>query len=117
MEDKDFAEEKATDENEAVQTAEKADDMGGYVDQDINDEEYMASLRERVDLALDEIRNILAMDGGGIDLVEITDDMTAKVRLMGHCAGCMGARMTMSGIVESILQDEVPEIKAVEAVD
>lgn len=96
---------------------EKADDMGGYVDQDINDEEYMANLRERVDLALDEIRNILAMDGGGIDLVEITDDMTAKVRLMGHCAGCMGARMTMSGIVESILQDEVPEIKAVEAID
>ena len=104
--------------NETENTEEKAaDDMGGYVDQDINDEEYMASLRERVDLALDEIRNILAMDGGGIDLVEITEDMTAKVRLMGHCAGCMGARMTMSGIVESILQDEVPEIKAVEAVD
>ena len=96
---------------------ETTDDMGGYVDQDINDEEYMASLKERVDLALDEIRNILAMDGGGIDLVDITDDMVAKVRLMGHCAGCMGARMTMSGIVESILQDEVPEIKAVEAVD
>ena len=102
-------------ENEEVKDA--ADDMGGYVNQDINDEEYMASIKERVDLALDEIRNILAMDGGGIDLVEITDDMTAKVRLMGHCAGCMGARMTMSGIVESILQDEVPEIKAVEAIE
>ncbi len=96
---------------------EEKDDMDGYVDQDIDDEKYMAELSERVDLALDEIRNILAMDGGGIDLIEITDDMTAKVRLMGHCAGCMGARMTMSGIVESILQDEVPEIKAVEAVD
>ena len=96
---------------------EEKDDMDGYVDQDIDDEKYMAELRERVDLALDEIRNILAMDGGGIDLIEITDDMTAKVRLMGHCAGCMGARMTMSGIVESILQDEVPEIKAVEAID
>lgn len=93
------------------------DDMAGYVDQDINDEEYMESIKERVDLALDEIRNILAMDGGGIELVDVTDDMTAKVRLQGHCVGCMGARMTMSGIVESILHDEVPEIKGVEAVD
>ena len=55
-------------ENEEVKDA--ADDMGGYVDQDINDEEYMASIKERVDLALDEIRNILAMDGGGIELEE-----------------------------------------------
>ena len=54
---------------------------------------------------------------GEVTKADITDDMVAKVRLMGHCAGCMGARMTMSGIVESILQDEVPEIKAVEAVD
>lgn len=102
-------------ENEEVKDA--ADDMGGYVDQDINDEEYMASIKERVDLALDEIRNILAMDGGGIELVDVTDDMVAQVRLMGHCAGCMGAVMTMSGIVENILQDEVPEISRVEAVE
>lgn len=95
----------------------EAEDMGGYVDQDVNDEEYMANIKERVDLALDEIRNILAMDGGGIELVDVTDDMTAKVRLMGHCAGCMGAVMTMSGIVENILQDEVPEITKVEAVE
>ena len=33
-------------------------------------EKYMASIKERVDLALDEIRNILAMDGGGIELEE-----------------------------------------------
>ena len=102
-------------ENEEVKDA--VDDMGGYVDQDINDEEYMASIKERVDLALDEIRNILAMDGGGIELVDVTEDMVAKVRLMGHCAGCMGAVMTMSGIVENILQDEVPEISRVEAVE
>ena len=101
---------------EEVKNAE-AEDMGGYVDQDVNDEEYMANIKERVDLALDEIRNILAMDGGGIELVDVTDDMTAKVRLMGHCAGCMGAVMTMSGIVENILQDEVPEITKVEAVE
>ena len=80
-------------------------------------EDREKTIEERVDESLDEIRNILAMDGGGIELVEVTEDMVAKVRLMGHCAGCMGARMTMSGIVEQILQSDVPEIKAVEAVD
>lgn len=103
--------------NEEAQEVLGADDMDGYVDQDIDDKEYMKSITERVDESLDEIRNILAMDGGGIELVEVTDDMVAKVRLMGHCAGCMGARMTMSGIVEQILQSDVPEIKAVEAID
>jgi len=104
--------------NEEVENKEtEPDDMGGYVDQDIDDKEYMKSITERVDESLDEIRNILAMDGGGIELVEVTDDMVAKVRLMGHCAGCMGARMTMSGIVEQILQSDVPEIKSVEAID
>ena len=100
--------------NEEVQEVENTE---GYVDQDIDDKEYMKSIEERVDESLDEIRNILAMDGGGIELVEVTDDMVAKVRLMGHCAGCMGARMTMSGIVEQILQSDVPEIQAVEAID
>ena len=104
--------------NEEVENKEaETDDMDGYVDQDIDDKEYMKSITERVDESLDEIRNILAMDGGGIELVEVTDDMVAKVRLMGHCAGCMGAVMTMSGIVENILQDEVPEISRVEAVE
>ena len=71
----------------------------------------------RVNESLGEIKQILAQDGGGIELVDITDDMIAQVRLQGHCVGCMGARMTMSGIVEQILQDQVPEIKGAEAVD
>ena len=79
--------------------------------------EEKEDLVNRVNESLGEIKQILAQDGGGIELVDITDDMIAQVRLQGHCVGCMGARMTMSGIVEQILQDQVPEIKGAEAVD
>ena len=74
-------------------------------------------MEERSNGALDEIRQVLKRDGGDIELVGVTDENIAQVRLMGHCAGCPGARMTLKGIVEQILQDAVPEIKGVEAVE
>jgi len=74
-------------------------------------------LEDRVNDSLTEIRQILEADGGGIELVEITDDKVARVKLMGHCAGCMAAQMTLSGIVEQILMDQVPEITGVEAIN
>ncbi|MBQ7246156.1 MAG: NifU family protein [Firmicutes bacterium] len=67
--------------------------------------------------ALDQIRPILARDGGGIEFVDVTDEDIVQVRLQGHCAGCPGARMTLSNIVEQILAQACPEIKGVQAVD
>ena len=67
--------------------------------------------------ALDQIRPILARDGGGIEFVDVTDEDIVQVRLQGHCAGCPGARMTLSNIVEQILAQACPEIKGVQAID
>ena len=67
--------------------------------------------------ALDQIRPILARDGGGIEFVDVTEDDVVQVRLQGHCAGCPGARMTLSNIVEQILAQACPDIKGVQAVD
>ncbi len=74
-------------------------------------------MEERVKAALEDVKKILARDGGSIELVEITKDNIARVRLQGHCAGCPGARMTLKGIVEQVLQEAVPEIKGVENID
>ena len=74
-------------------------------------------MEERINAAVEDVKQILARAGGSIELVEVTEDNIAKVRLMGHCAGCPGARMTLKGIVEQILGQAVPEIKGVEAVD
>ena len=74
-------------------------------------------MEERVNAALEDIRRVLQRDGGDIELVEITENNDVKVRLLGHCAGCPGARMTLSGIVEQILREVAPEIQSVQAVD
>ena len=66
--------------------------------------------------ALDEIRPFLQRDGGDIEFVELTEDNVVKVRLQGHCAGCPASTMTIKGVVEQLLQQNFPEIKAVEEV-
>ncbi len=65
---------------------------------------------------LELIRAALQRDGGDIELVDITDDNVVLVRLKGHCAGCPGAMMTLKGLVERVIREEIPEVKAVEAV-
>ena len=71
----------------------------------------------KIQEALNQIRPILQRDGGDIEFVDVTEDNIVNVRLKGHCAGCPGARMTLSNIVQQILQNEIPEIKGVQAVD
>jgi len=73
--------------------------------------------RQQVQKVLSEqIAPRLAMDGGGIELVDLTEDGVVKVRLQGACQGCPGARLTLQMGVERILKDAVPEVKGVEAV-
>ena len=74
-------------------------------------------MEAKIQDALNQIRPILQRDGGDIEFVDVTEDNIVNVRLKGHCAGCPGARMTLSNIVQQILQNEIPEIKGVQAVD
>ena len=73
-------------------------------------------MEQKIIEALQTIRPILQRDGGDIEFVEMTEDLIVKVRLQGHCAGCPGAQMTIKGVVERIIKEAYPEIKAVEAV-
>jgi Fe-S cluster biogenesis protein NfuA len=71
----------------------------------------------RVNEALDQIRPMLAMDGGGIELVSADSDRkTVAVRLMGACHGCAGAQMTLQYGVEQALREKVPELEEMEVV-
>lgn len=73
--------------------------------------------REHVAKVLaEEVAPKLAMDGGGIELVELTEEGVAKVTLRGACQGCPGARMTLQMGVERVLKEHIPEIASVEAV-
>ena len=70
-------------------------------------------MREKVIAVLDQIRPQLAADGGGIKLIDVTDDGTVKVKLTGACSGCPMRQMTLKMGVEKLLKERIPEIKEV----
>ncbi len=67
----------------------------------------------KIEAALDEIRPYLKTDGGDISLVEITDDYTVKVKLMGACETCHVSMMTLKNGVEIAVKNAVPKVKKV----
>lgn len=71
------------------------------------------SIKERVSQALEKVRPYLQADGGDIDLVDVTDDGTVKVRLTGACNGCPYSMQTLKAGVEQAIMKEVPEITRV----
>jgi len=71
------------------------------------------SIKDRVLKALERVRPYLQSDGGDIDLIDVTDDMTVKVKLTGACNGCPYSIQTLKAGVEQAIMKEVPEIKRV----
>ncbi len=74
-------------------------------------------MEKKIQAGLEQIRPFLQRDGGDVEFVEYTQDHVVKIRLLGHCAGCPGAQMTVKGVVEKVLKESYPEIKSVEAVE
>jgi Fe-S cluster biogenesis protein NfuA len=70
---------------------------------------------EAVERVLDEIRPALQADGGNVQLVEITEDGIVKLDMVGACAGCPMATMTLRAGIERLLFERIPDIVGVEA--
>ena len=75
----------------------------------ITDENIINKIEE----ALKKIRPYLEADGGDISLVEITEDMVVKVKLMGACSSCNVSMMTLKNGVEVAIKNALPEVKEV----
>ena len=73
-------------------------------------------MREKIEKALDKVREMLAAEGGNIELVDVSKDGIVKVRLTGACGCCPMSQMTLKMGVERVLKEEVPEVKEVVAV-
>lgn len=71
----------------------------------------------RIESALDQLRPYLEADGGNVSLVEITEDMVVKLKLLGACSSCSMSMMTLKAGLEQALVKSIPEIKSVESVD
>lgn len=71
------------------------------------------SIKDRVLKALERVRPYLQSDGGDIEFIDVSDDMTVKVKLTGACHGCPYSMQTLKAGVEQAIMKEVPEIKRV----
>jgi len=74
-------------------------------------------LISRIDRALNEIRPHLAVDGGNVEVVDVTEDHIVKIKWLGTCEGCSMSAMTMRAGIEQAIRGQLPEIVGVEAVN
>ena len=75
------------------------------------------TLIQRIEEALNSIRPYLITDGGNVELLDISDNMVVKLKLLGSCGSCPMSMMTLKAGVEQALIRAVPEIKSVECVN
>jgi Fe-S cluster biogenesis protein NfuA len=74
-------------------------------------------LIEKVEIALNGMRPFLQADGGDVELVEITDELEVRLRLVGNCSSCSMSSMTMKAGIENGIRNAIPQITRVSAVE
>jgi len=74
-------------------------------------------LLEQIDKVLDDVRPHLKVDGGDIEVLEVTDDFTVNVKWVGNCVNCSMSAMTMKAGIEQTIKAKFPQIKNVVAIN
>lgn len=72
-------------------------------------------VRGRVQAALDRIRPAVQMDGGDVQLVDVSDEGVVTVQMMGACGGCPMSMLTLKAGIERIVKQQVPEVTEIVA--
>lgn len=75
------------------------------------------SLWQQIEEALEDIRPHLAVDGGDVEIVEVTEDLVVQVRWLGSCESCTMSATTLKAGVEETIKARIPQIRAVEAIN
>lgn len=70
-----------------------------------------------MDEALNDVRPHLKVDGGNVEVVDITDKNIVKIKWLGTCETCSMSMMTMKAGIEETLRGKIPEVSGVEAVN
>ncbi|MDR2400516.1 MAG: NifU family protein [Deferribacteraceae bacterium] len=71
------------------------------------------SIKNRVEVVLEDIRPVLNADGGDVELLDVSDEGVVTVKLTGACGSCPFSMMTLKNGIASRLKDEIPEVKEV----
>ncbi|URJ25048.1 NfuA family Fe-S biogenesis protein [Candidatus Blochmannia ocreatus (nom. nud.)] len=74
-----------------------------------------SSLEERVNYVLQhQINPYLALHGGHVSLIRVTQDFFAVIKFYGGCNGCAMANNTIKEGIEFTLKKNFPELKGVQ---
>ena len=71
---------------------------------------------QSIEASIERLRIFLAIDGGDVQLVRVTESGIVEVRLLGSCAGCPMSSMTLRAGIERSLMIQHPEVRRVEQV-
>ncbi len=74
-------------------------------------------LLERINDALETVRPHLKVDGGNVEVVDVTDDMQVQIKWLGNCESCNMSTMTLRAGIEEAIKSKIPEIKGVVALN
>lgn len=72
---------------------------------------------QRVEQALESVRPYLGSHGGDVELLEVNDEGTVRLRLLGSCDGCPSSSVTLKLAVEGAIEAAAPEITGIEVED
>ncbi|RMG56758.1 MAG: NifU family protein [Bacteroidetes bacterium] len=74
-------------------------------------------LKQRIEQALESVRDYLRSDGGDVRVHAIHPDTgVVELELLGNCESCSMSNMTMKAGLEQVIFRSAPEIKKVVAV-
>lgn len=73
-----------------------------------------ATIWDKIEEVIDEIRPAIRADGGDIELVSFDEEEgRVELRLVGACHSCPYSLMTLKGGIEHRLRSRLPEVKTV----
>jgi Fe-S cluster biogenesis protein NfuA/nitrite reductase/ring-hydroxylating ferredoxin subunit len=68
----------------------------------------------RVEEALESVRPYLGSHGGDVELIDVSDEGTVRLRLLGSCDGCPSSSVTLKLAVEGAIESAAPEVINIE---
>lgn len=74
-------------------------------------------LIQQIDEALNDVRPHLAVDGGDVEVVDLTDQNVVMIKWLGACKSCSMTDMTMKAGLEQAIKSKLPQIRGVMAVN
>lgn len=79
--------------------------------------EEKSKLIAQIDEALNNVRPHLRVDGGDVEVVDVTDENIVLIKWLGNCEGCSMSAMTMRAGIEQSIKGKLPHIVGVKAIN